>query len=161
MMINGRRSLRAALVAVVVGIIVGCSIPAAYAYSDAHSATGSYGPYSGYKYNDRANIYTNTPQPSGTTVWGVEEIWTVPQYTVVPTGYMGVSPRVYTASGSLVASAGYAYNTASAYYFQNTCGYWAAPSGYYKSQGLTQVWDTGTNMYRTHWTQTTPNCLES
>lgn len=132
------RTLCASVLALLLGLTV--AVTAAHA-ATAHGNWRSYGPVNGWSYEHRAHI--TVPFPSG----GIVAATTGGN---APTGYIGINPRSYTASGQLCAFGSWAYNDGPASRYGGSSGFTNCGRGNYYGQGLTRAYNgNGYNTYTT------------
>ncbi len=134
-----------AVVAVAGAVVISSAGPALAA--TAYGSWGYYGPYAGFSYKNQSYV-SNSP-------------WLVARSRVretsgatVPTGYIGILPRLYKNTALCAQPSDYSYNSTPVVGYDVPV-YGACGSGAYNSYGVTKAW-TGTS-YVAYYTFRSPN----
>lgn len=133
------------MIAIAGAVVVSLAGPvlAATAYGD----WGYYGPHKGYYYRNQSYVSNSPSLVARSRV-------TVRYNEQVPSGYIGILPRLYKNTALCAQPSDYRYNNGPATAYDvpvyGSCG-----SGAYNSYGVTKAW-TGTN-YAAYYTFRSPN----
>lgn len=127
------------IAATVVSLSSAIAVYAASAESNTRTASAN-----GYNYEFTASVHNNS-----TSTWAYTNL-SNSNGNNVPTGYMGVLPRLYNSSGTLIKSGGWTYNDAAAAGMAMSSGTTSTRGTYY-SFGQVKLYNgSGYNTYDTY-----------